>query len=162
MVRSTLAVNLEQNMWHFIIMWKYKGLVASCHSFCLFFIVYIHTHIHSIHSSLAFTEFRSIFSHCCLLSSGPSLRCRTENWTRGRLTASWHATVWAVPHPSLSCAAPKSELCRTQIWAVLHPSLSSAAPKSELCHTCLSCAEIYCELLLIAHVFWVCPHTFPS
>ncbi len=42
-----------------------KGLVAGCHSFCLFFIYFIHTYIHSItiHSSVSIRWSLSPFHH---------------------------------------------------------------------------------------------------
>ncbi len=93
--------------------YKLKVLVAGCHSFCLFFIffslTYIHSfnHSHSIHLSFAIRWGLSPFPHRLYAQWGnTSLWCRAENRTRACLTASRRATNWATPHHQLSHAAP--------------------------------------------------------
>ncbi len=58
----------------------FKGLVALCHSFCVFYFS-VTIHIHSYNHSLI------TFAEVCL-------------------TASQHTTIWATLHPDLSHAAP--------------------------------------------------------
>ncbi len=75
----------------------FLGLVAECHSFCLFFIFYnLHTFIQS-HSYNTFIHRHSLrplsISSSLLCSVGKtSLWCRAENRTRACLTASRRAT----------------------------------------------------------------------
>ncbi len=75
-----------------------KGLVAGCHSFCLFFIfLYIHTFNHNSFIRLHSLKPLSISSSHVRSVGKTSLWCRAENRTRACLTASRRATNWATP-----------------------------------------------------------------
>ncbi len=82
----------------------FKGLVAGCHSFYLFFIFFL-TYIHSFHMhTIIHRHSLAPLSISSLLESSvgrPSLWCRAKNRTWACLTASRHATNWATPHPLL-------------------------------------------------------------
>jgi hypothetical protein len=78
-----------------------KGLVAVCHSFCLFIIffyciTYIQSsnHMHTIHSPRPLSISSSLDSSV----GQTSLWCRAENRIRACLPASRRATNWATPH----------------------------------------------------------------
>ena len=85
------------------------GLVASCHSFCIFyFSVTIHTFIQSFTHNNRWGP--SPYLHSCRLSGRnlPGVPSRDSN--------------------SLSCAAPLHWAALHPSWAALHPKLSCAAP----------------------------------
>ncbi len=78
----------------------FKGLVAGCHSFCLFFIFYnIHTFILS-HSFIRHHLPGPLSISASLVSSvGKTfLWCLAENRTRACLTASRRANNWVTHH----------------------------------------------------------------
>ncbi len=91
---------------------RLKGLVAWCHSFCLFW-YYVLYNIHSYSKFIRHHSPRFLSISSSLVSSvgKTSLGCRAENRSRARLTASQRTTIWAMPHPS--------ELRRT-LWATPH------------------------------------------
>jgi hypothetical protein len=85
----------KERSGHFWKVWSHAATLFS-----LFLIVYIHTHIHSIDSSVALAELHSIF-----LIAVRSVEClhwgaepRIELWTA---YSSPRVSVWATPHPKL-------------------------------------------------------------
>ncbi len=114
------------------------------HSFCrpfllLLFLSYItftlfripppsppHQNFHSVSFSLIFA-----FSMSLQLpgrESNPGMPYRRQSHTIWAISHN----ISAMPHPSLSCAAPWSDLRCSLVWASPHPDLSYAAPWSEL------------------------------
>ncbi len=80
-----------------------KGLVAGCHSFCLFFIFYnMHASIqsHSYNSFIRRQSLRPLSISSSLVCSvgNTSLWCQAENQTQACLLVSRHATNWATRH----------------------------------------------------------------
>ncbi len=75
----------------------FKGLVAVCHSFCLFFIFYNIQYIQSSNNTHTIHSPRPLSISSSLVSSvgQTSLWCRAENRTRACLPASRRATT---PH----------------------------------------------------------------
>ncbi len=86
----------------------FKGLVAGCHSFCLFwFYNDIHTFNHNTFIRRHSLKPISISSSLVCSVGKTSLWCQAENQTRACLTASRRAAIWATPHHK-SYAAPLS------------------------------------------------------
>jgi hypothetical protein len=101
-----------------------KGLVAWCHSFCLFGYFIVHTFIPS-HSYCTFIrhhspKFLSIFSSLVSSVGKTSLGCRAEIQTGACLTASRLTTNWATPHPLSAVPHP--------YWAKLRPYWTTPHP----------------------------------
>ncbi len=81
--------------------WLFKGLVALCHSFCVFLLFCYNAYNHLL---IPFAEALHIFIAAGSVG-GTSLWCRAEIRTRACLTASQRTTNWAAMHPTILSGA---------------------------------------------------------
>ncbi len=78
--------------------YRFNGLVAVCHSFCIFFffLQYLHSYNHSF---ISFAEAHLHIFTAAGSVGGTSKGCREEIRTPACLTASLCTTIWATLHP---------------------------------------------------------------
>ncbi len=142
-------INPSQDTYMYLF---FNGLVAECHSFCLFsyfFITYKHSFNHNTFIRLHSLKPLSISSSLVCSVGKTSLWCRAENRTRACLRASQHAANWATPHhnePRRTITEPRRTIpiwCgvarRIYTWACCNcPELRWYSRCGQLCSVQLS------------------------